>query len=136
MNGIIYFLHGETTGLVKIGWTRRSLVRRVNQLQTGSPDRLRLLGFMRGSKACEKQLHIKFEPNHKHLEWFELTDDISKFIEAECLLFGSGLLVLDRESTDSLTSPLSLIAKQLLDGELDKTEFNKLGFDRYLANQL
>ncbi|NTJ40213.1 GIY-YIG nuclease family protein [Vibrio vulnificus] len=53
MNGIIYFLHGETTGLVKIGWTRRSLVRRVNQLQTGSPDRLRLLGFMRAQKFAK-----------------------------------------------------------------------------------
>ncbi|HAS8561037.1 TPA: GIY-YIG nuclease family protein [Vibrio vulnificus] len=134
--GIVYFLYGEVTGLVKIGWTRASLVRRINQLQTGSPDQLRLLGIMRGTQAFEKELHAKFKPNHKHLEWFELSGEILRFIGSECLLFGSGLLVLNRESTDCQSSPLALISTQLINGELDKAEFNELGFNKYLIRQL
>lgn len=81
----IYFIRGETTGLIKIGFARNP-ARRLTNLQIGSPDRLALLGTILGMMEDEFALHERFAHLRKHGEWFEPGDDLLAFIRehAEC----------------------------------------------------
>lgn len=58
---------------VKIGISA-NVQRRVNQLQTGSPYLLRLMGWIEANndRTLEKQLHQKYASENTHREWFSL----------------------------------------------------------------
>jgi hypothetical protein len=58
---------------VKIG-VRINVQRRIMQLQTGSPYRLKLMGWIESDndRVLEKQLHKKYASVNTHLEWFRL----------------------------------------------------------------
>lgn len=66
----IYFIQGEATGLIKIGYSR-NLLTRFGQLQTASADVLRLLLRSPGDQQHERELHGRFAPWRRHGEWFE-----------------------------------------------------------------
>jgi hypothetical protein len=134
MSGLVYFLLGERTKLVKIGWCRRFLVRRVNQLQTGSPDKLILLGILKGGKSLEADLHRRFNENRKYLEWFDFSEDINKLIASECLILN--ISVLKAESSDSPTSPIALVVDHYLSDKVTECDFNQIGLTEYLVRQL
>lgn len=65
----VYFI-GAENGLIKIG-VAGNPSDRIQELRTGSPVRLLLLGVIRGAGAAgERTLHEWFDPWRKHGEWF------------------------------------------------------------------
>lgn len=82
---MIYFIRPAMSSLVKIGHTRGSVTERLNSLQTGSPDRLILLGITDGDKKTEQWLHWKFDVDRVKGEWFRMSPTLAKII-ATCRL--------------------------------------------------
>jgi hypothetical protein len=79
---MIYFVQGETTRLIKIGYAacpRRRLI----DLQVGSPDKLQILGII-DTTGRDKAYHEIF----KHLlirgEWFAPGKELLDYIRANC----------------------------------------------------
>lgn len=70
---MIYLIRCELTGLVKIGYTAADAVKRMADLQVGSPTPLKLLDALPGSRVTEKRLHAHFGADRQHGEWFRLT---------------------------------------------------------------
>jgi hypothetical protein len=61
----------EGASLVKIGITAGEITRRMFALQTGSPVRLKLLGFVDCSPALESAVHGVLRTFNSHGEWFK-----------------------------------------------------------------
>lgn len=76
----IYFLCSDNK--IKIGYTKGSIDKRIKQLNTGSPNKIYKLGWMKGDKEKEKQLHIKFSAYRirNNGEWFLGVQEIIDFI--------------------------------------------------------
>lgn len=68
---MIYFIHAPLAKKIKIGFTsKESPIDRLKELQTGSPERLLILGFVKGDKKLEKELHQTYRLHYSHGEWF------------------------------------------------------------------
>jgi hypothetical protein len=67
---VIYFIQAGRKGCIKIGYTDRGLQQRLNDLQTGNPQRLYLLLVLEGSERDEQQLHQRFAGLRRRGEWF------------------------------------------------------------------
>ena len=74
--GYVYFITQGT--LIKIGYTKNNPKKRLQQLSTGSAEKLYLLGYVYGDKELEKSLHMTF--NRVNLEWFSATPALLKYI--------------------------------------------------------
>ena len=83
-NSFIYFIQGETTGLIKIGKTNGGVEERMTNLQTGSPDFLRIIGVTFEPYSNEYGLHCLFSQYRKHGEWFMPSEEIIEYIEKNC----------------------------------------------------
>ena len=59
---MIYFLQGERTQLVKIGYTTRPIAERLTRHQGSSPDTLHFLGACPGDRVLETELHHRYAP--------------------------------------------------------------------------
>ncbi len=59
---------------IKIGISK-NVSKRLSQLQTGSPYKLKLMGWIESNndKALERELHKKYSNYNSHLEWFNLS---------------------------------------------------------------
>ena len=77
----IYFIQGEKTHLIKIGQTRNDPYKRLDALQSYSPDKLRLLKVIYAEADYEHQLHKRFASNRVHGEWFYPSQRLLKLIE-------------------------------------------------------
>lgn len=102
----VYFIQAATLGLIKIGsaWLPTD---RLNTLQIGSPDVLRLLGVIRcpgEARGDEKALHRKFAAHRSHGEWFRPAPELMAYIEAETSDYGD---LLSRENRDLANAILS-----------------------------
>lgn len=76
----VYFI---TDGrYIKIGTTKIGAEKRLKQLNTGSPLRLYLLGYITGGKEKEKELHKKFQQYkvRNNGEWFSPEDDLINYL--------------------------------------------------------
>lgn len=76
----VYFI---TDGMyIKIGTTKVGVEKRLKQLNTGSPKKLYLLGYISGGKEKEKEIHKQFNNNkiRQNGEWFQATDELISFI--------------------------------------------------------
>jgi hypothetical protein len=84
MVGAVYAIRNDDRSVVKIGWSFDPL-RRLQQLQTGSVDSLRLVAFIGASKKVEAELHELFADSRIRGEWFDDRDrDVSGlFLELE-----------------------------------------------------
>lgn len=71
----VYFVYDEGAEAVKIGVAGDPL-RRLDQLQTGNPRRLALLGTIPGGRGIESEIHDHFRPVHLRMEWFRATDEV------------------------------------------------------------
>lgn len=80
----IYFIQGETTHFIKIGKTYGSVENRIKQLQTGSPDILKVIGLTFEPESSEDSLHEKFKCYRAHGEWFYPEEEIFSFIRGNC----------------------------------------------------
>lgn len=70
--GSIYFIGNAMDGPIKIGFTSDSNpVRRLAQLQTASPDELRVMGLVHGHKSLERKIHAFIDLHCIRGEWFE-----------------------------------------------------------------
>jgi hypothetical protein len=75
--GKIYFVTDGT--YVKIGYTNQEIRKRLQQLSTGSSEKLYILGYVLGDKETEKSLHLQFYKDKQNLEWFN-TDNIINWL--------------------------------------------------------
>jgi uncharacterized protein YeeX (DUF496 family) len=66
---------------VKIGRSKNP-EKRLKQLSTGSPYKLEIIKKIRGNENLEREIHDKFSHLRMNGEWFELTDELSEFIES------------------------------------------------------
>ena len=80
---IIYFVQGQSTGLIKIGLTT-NLSARFSDLQVGSPDVLRVIGIHRGTIKSELMLHKLFANHRVRGEWFRPDESILNFVKTFC----------------------------------------------------
>jgi hypothetical protein len=78
--GKVYFIQGQETGAIKIGFTKQDVDSRLAQLQIASPERLRVIYFLDGNFSLENFIHKKFSEFRKHGEWFFPSDEIMRFI--------------------------------------------------------
>lgn len=80
---MIYFLQTQDKGLIKIGFTNNKTAKRINQLNGQSPHNYKLLLFIEGDMAKERELHLKFDTNrvHQRREWFNECTEILTFID-------------------------------------------------------
>lgn len=77
----VYFIQSEKTDLVKIGQTLQPH-QRLTALQTGSPDKLRILKVIHARENAEKLLHQHFESDKSHGEWFNPSQRLVNFIDS------------------------------------------------------
>ena len=80
--GKIYFLCSDNK--IKIGYTKCSIDKRIQQLNTGSPNKIYKLGWIEGNKEKEKELHIKFSMYRirNNGEWFNGAQEIIDYINS------------------------------------------------------
>jgi len=79
----VYLIEAQGTGLVKIGISINP-DRRVKQLQTTSPAKLRLVSAFYGTINCERRLHSRFAEHNVQGEWFKDVCEIREYFRAEC----------------------------------------------------
>jgi hypothetical protein len=72
MNKDLYVIQTDITGAIKIGISNNPK-RRLRQLQTGSPYKLKLLTIVTGRGDLERSLHASLKPYKKACkgEWFD-----------------------------------------------------------------
>jgi hypothetical protein len=77
----VYFIQGQTTGLIKIG-VADSVEARLSMLQPASPDLLTVIGTVRCNRygALERELHVMFAAHRRHGEWFSPHPEILSYI--------------------------------------------------------
>lgn len=66
---MIYFISTSDNRYIKIG-KASDPVKRLSSIQTGHPEKLKLVAFIPGDLSLEKRLHEKFGKLRSHLEWF------------------------------------------------------------------
>jgi len=75
----VYFIQHGMDGAIKIGRARNPAGRRAD-LQTGTPERLVVLGSFTGGEFVEAQLHAEFAEDRISGEWFRPTDRLVSLI--------------------------------------------------------
>lgn len=78
---VVYFVQGETIPLIKIG-IAKNFGLRFSSLQTGSPDTLRILAVIPGSREKEIELHKRFSRLRVRGEWFRPEPELLNYIES------------------------------------------------------
>ena len=77
----VYFIE-DSIERIKIGFSTDP-ERRLGELQTGSSNRLRLIGSIPGGQHLESTLHSDFAHLRLKDEWFHATQGLRSFIEME-----------------------------------------------------
>lgn len=74
---MIYFIQEDKqNGRIKIGYTSRNPEKRLSALQTGNPDKLVLLGTMKGDQRTERVLHKQLAQYNTSGEWFSPSREV------------------------------------------------------------
>jgi hypothetical protein len=79
--GHVYFI-GATDGPIKIGYTSKAPEQRVKEIQTGNPERLKVLAKTPGSQRLETAFHAIFATQRMVGEWFRRTPELARLVEA------------------------------------------------------
>lgn len=83
-NGFIYFIKDTGNNKIKIGWTK-DVNRNLKNLQRGNPNKLILLGYVKGFLQEEKNIH-SFKFNEYKVkgtnEWYWPSKSILDFISS------------------------------------------------------
>lgn len=80
--GHVYFIRAGDK--IKIGFSTRPLDR-LKALQTAHPGSLEIIGIMHGAISLEGHLHEQFSRYWVRGEWFRLSPEITRYIEANTL---------------------------------------------------
>ncbi len=99
--GNIYFIQAGESGPVKIGYTARPVKYRLQKLQTGNPETIKLLKEIKGTLEYEKALHSRFSAYGLRNEWYtsnpKFLEEIATVTENKEVCNGKNHLVLRRE---------------------------------------
>jgi len=76
---MVYFIQQGHSGPVKIGYSSNPR-KRIQELQTGSAERLYLLGSIEGDKTKENTLQNYFRKDKMQGEWFKPSDSLMDYI--------------------------------------------------------
>lgn len=93
----VYFIRGEKTGLVKIGYSKAP-ERRLTDIQVGSGERVRLILQVPGAPVDERAFHARFRDTRDRGEWFREEGELAKFLRKQRC---------DRDHLSSATAKLS-----------------------------
>ena len=88
-NDNLYIIQSDVTGMIKIGRSKDPQ-KRLKQLQTGNPSRLKLIASFKGEGWKEKILHENLKKYRLEGEWFSY-DCVGRIPEGmnEQITFGS-----------------------------------------------
>ena len=78
--GHIYFLKNGRRKLVKIGFSSDHATR-IGSIQMATPDKLKLIATIPGSRALEAELHKRFAKYHVQGEWFSVDGALATYLE-------------------------------------------------------
>jgi len=98
--GFIYLLNMVGTDYYKIGITKRDLKKRINELQTGCPDKIELINHFECTYyyKVESWLHRIYKNKRLNGEWFILDDaDVNDFIN-KCETLHDNVVLLINEN--------------------------------------
>tara|TARA_R110000782_G_scaffold214021_1_gene301940 strand:- start:188 stop:499 length:312 start_codon:yes stop_codon:yes gene_type:complete len=75
--GNIYLVNMIDTDLYKIGYTKRDIDKRVDELQTGNPNKIEPVRLFETKHyvTLETYMHNRHASKRREGEWFALTDD-------------------------------------------------------------
>ena len=77
--GHVYFFQKGRRQIVKIGYSGDH-AERMGSLQQATPDRLRLIATLPGSRSVEAELHRRFRQYKVTGEWFRLEGELAEFV--------------------------------------------------------
>lgn len=105
--GYVYFITDPFN--IKIGYTKNNPNKRLKQLNTGSPNQLYLLGYIKGTKKDEDRLHKTFNEFkiRNNGEWFQSDETLisyinqvneipGRYVYKDNKLFGNKIMILDK----------------------------------------
>jgi hypothetical protein len=78
---VVQEAHGDQRA-VKIGFTDRPMLERLEQLQSGNPRLLGVVAATFGGRLYEAELHERFFEHRANGEWFFLDGEVAAFVEA------------------------------------------------------
>lgn len=78
--GYVYFVFAPKVRRIKIGYSASHPESRFLALQTGSPVRLRRLGYVRGGVENERDFHYQFSAHRKCGEWFDAALELRAYV--------------------------------------------------------
>lgn len=81
MRGKIYFIGHGGSKTMKVGYTSGNPHMRMAALQTGSPDKLYMMGWIAGTLDEERELHRRFAHLRVSGEWFRFEAELEEFYE-------------------------------------------------------
>ena len=86
MSAWTYFIQAAEGGPIKIGFTSQEPAKRLANLMTGSPVKLRIIALINSN--VESALHARFHADRTHGEWFRASEALVAYIRenAECLV--------------------------------------------------
>lgn len=77
---MLYVIQADTT-LIKIGYTRRNPVKRLQELQRYYPYELRLIGYTDGTITDERNLQRLIMEWHAWGEWFRASEEVIELVK-------------------------------------------------------
>jgi T5orf172 domain. len=86
LDGWIYLIACEQPLSLKIGFTTKHPRTRLKQLQTGNPNKLKLIGWFPGSLQSERDIHDSLAEFRLHGEWFSLTPEANEALRGPVTL--------------------------------------------------
>jgi hypothetical protein len=125
----VYFILDTGNKLIKIGFSK-SVEARLNNLQMGNINALRLLAVCEGARTEENQLHKKFARHRVRSEWHKDCKEIRDFIAAlppyrEPHLSNQDIAWTPRAALRlAMMLPDSVVARRICDLPLDSPQTN------------
>lgn len=77
--GKVYFIQAAS-GPIKIGFTTKTAVGRLRELQIGNHETLQILGWMLATQEEERALQQRFSPHQLRGEWHKPDQEILRFV--------------------------------------------------------
>lgn len=85
----VYFILAPAYKRIKIGFCSGNPYGRLAELQTGCPERLVLIGFVRATRSLESNLHRKYRTDRTFGEWFRVGTLLIEYIRERCTVRSS-----------------------------------------------
>lgn len=107
--GVVYFVQGISTRMIKIGFSVsvKGCKKRIDSIKGLSPDKIILLKIMDGGSGVEHGLHRRFAAYKSHNEWFYPCPELVEYIKAAT--WSSKALDLSRDATSEPYPLLSVV---------------------------